>query len=101
MKKSCYSLFRRLICAALAAAASASFAVDYTWQGGSSGDWNVSANWLPSTGTPSTASDTATFNAAATVALPDTVTVRTVINNAPVTLTIAANETLNFSNGGG
>jgi len=85
-------------------AASASFAVDYTWAGGPSGDWNIPANWLPDTGTPSTANDNATFNEVApvAVAIPDTITLRQlIVTNAPVTLTVASGATLNFSNSGG
>ena len=47
-------------CAAVALGASA-FAVDYTWNGGTSGEWTTSDNWTPDTGYPNGADDTAAF----------------------------------------
>lgn len=51
------------------AAVLASFAESYTWNGGASGEWTSSANWLPATGYPNGAEDTAAFSPSAATAV--------------------------------
>ena len=73
-------------CAAVALCASA-FAVDYTWNGGTSGEWTTAANWTPSTGYPNDADDTAAFASAATVSVGDAVAVKGISAAGELTLT--------------
>lgn len=53
---------RRFALAVLFCALAPLAAVDYTWVGGTGTNWSTDANWNPSTGHPSAADDTATFN---------------------------------------
>lgn len=58
---------RKLVVAlAGALAVGAAFSESYEWNGGATGLWNSSGNWLPSSGVPA-AGDTATFNSAAEI----------------------------------
>jgi len=45
-------------------------AATYTWTGGTSTNWNNSANWSPNTGYPSTTNDTALFSGSLTANQP-------------------------------
>ena len=53
----------------LALAAVSAFATDYTWNGGASGEWTLADNWLPNTGYPDGAGDTAAFTPSAATRL--------------------------------
>ncbi len=69
-------------------------ATDYAWNGGASGEWTTAGNWLPDTGYPNGAGDTATFSvsAATAVTVGSAVTVKgiSVSGSAKLTLTGAA-----------
>ena len=60
---------RSLLAAAVSAMTLAAFATDYTWNGGTTGEWTTSANWQPSTGYPDGADDTAMFSPSAATAV--------------------------------
>ncbi len=92
VRSSCLAAFVTLV------AVSAVSAVDSVWIGGATGSWTDAANW--SDGVPQAASDTATFNTAATVTIPASITLKTLFVNAPATVTIASGATLALSNGG-
>ena len=51
---------------------------DYVWNGGASGEWTTPSNWLPDTGYPNDAGDTAAFtpSAATAVTIGSAVTVQ-------------------------
>ena len=55
--------------AAVAVTVVSAFAENYTWNGGTSGEWTTSANWLPNTGYPNGADDTAAFSPSAATAV--------------------------------
>jgi autotransporter-associated beta strand protein len=93
-----FSRFTALFSAVCLLASTAALAVDSTWIGGAAGNWNDPANW--SDGVPQTAADTATLDVPVSVAVPASVTLKTLTVNAPATLTVASGATLAFSNSG-
>ena len=60
-------MMRRGFCAVVISltALSVVYATDYTWNGGASGEWTTPSNWLPDTGYPNGAGDTAAFTPSA------------------------------------
>ncbi len=89
-------MMRRGFCAVVISltALSVVYATDYTWNGGASGEWTTPANWLPDTGYPNDAGDTAAFSpsAATTVTVGSAVEVQgiTVSGTSALTITGAA-----------
>ena len=69
---------RLLLAAAASAMVLVAQAADYVWNGGTSGEWTTSSNWLPDTGYPNGADDTAAFSpsAATAVTIGSAVTVK-------------------------
>ena len=49
------------LAAALTLLCACAWAVEYTWNGGTSGEWTMATNWLPNSGYPNADEDTATF----------------------------------------
>ena len=90
-----------LAAAFLMLTSTASFALDSTWQGGSSTDWYDSANWT--NGIPQLDGDLARFPIPANVTIPtgSNVNLRTLYTDALVEITIDPTATLNLANSGG
>ena len=74
-----------LACVGLAAGGLSAPAATYTWAGATAGVWTNTANWIPSTGFPSVAGDTAVFSQDFTAAYTVNLYTNAVINSLSVT----------------
>ena len=70
-----------LACVGLAAGGLSAPAATYTWAGATAGVWTNTANWIPSTGFPSVAGDTAVFSQDFTAAYTVNLYTNAVINS--------------------
>ena len=92
---------KRAVVLVAAVAAVSAFAEDYVWNGGASGEWTQAANWLPNTGYPDGADDTAAFtpSAATEVTIGSAVTVQGITVDGTSALTITG-EAITLGSGG-
>ncbi|MGN0877192.1 MAG: hypothetical protein ACI4TC_07985, partial [Kiritimatiellia bacterium] len=82
---------KKLMCAVAVALAGGTWATDYTWNGGASGDWRDATKWSGGSSYPQSG-DTATFNTAATVNLASADNVDSLVLNARVLFTSSDNK---------